>query len=48
MTKAELIEIFAALVQAETSIMSMEVKCPDNVMEGVAIALEVLRRELLK
>ena len=48
MTKAELIEIFAALVQAETSIMSMEVKCPDHVLECVAVAPEVLRRELLK
>ena len=48
MTKAELVEIFAALVQAETSIMSMEVKCPDHILEGISLALEVLRRELLK
>ena len=48
MTKAELIEIFAALVQAETSLMGLSVQCPDHVLEGISLALEVLRRELLK
>ena len=48
MTKAELIEIFAALSRAETALISMNVPCPDHVLEGISLAIEVLRRELLK
>ncbi len=48
MTKAELIEIIVALSRAETALISMNVPCPDHVLEGIAASLEVLRRELLK
>ena len=48
MTKAELIEIFAELVQAKTALMYAEDQCHGHVMEGISLALKVLRRELLK